>query len=121
MVRPGAEGRQHRGGARRIPESYGQVAQPALVTDAPDRRAAQALVEFPFRPAEELDQRRVVEALADLEIRLMGRLGEAVPRAGELAIVAAVHAIADERPQLDGNRALVLDREIGDAASRVEL
>src|SRR4051812_43516831 len=121
MVRPGAERRDDRRRAWRIAQAHREVAQPALVTDAPDRRAAQALVEIGLGPGEKLDQRRLVEAVADLEIRLGRGLRESVPWAHELAIVAAVDAIADQRAQLFRNRALVLDREVGDAAARIEL
>src|SRR5436190_8522379 len=121
MVRPGAQRRQHRRRARRVAQADREVAQPALVADAPDRRAAQALVELGLRPAEELDQRRAVEAVAHLEVRLVARLREAVPGADELAIVAAVNPVANQRPQLYRDRAFVLDREIRDAAARVEL
>src|SRR6266849_5189190 len=101
MIRPGTQGRQHRRRARRIAQADREVAQPALVADAPDRRAAQALVEFGLGPAEELDQRRPIEAVTHLEIRLVARLGEAVPWADELAIVAAVNPISDQGSQLD--------------------
>src|SRR2546428_3965594 len=121
MVRPGAQRGQHRGRARRVAQADREVAQPALVADAPDRRAAQALVELGLRPAEELDQRRPVEAVAHLEVRLVASLREAVPGADQLAIVAAVNPVADQRAQLFWYRALVLDREIRDAAARVEL
>src|SRR6185295_18480580 len=121
MVRPGAQGRQHRSGPRRIPEPDRQVAQPALVADAADRRATQALVELGLRPAKQLYQRGAIEAVPHLEVRLVARLGKAVPGAGELAIVAAVDPVADERAQLDRNGSLVLDRQVRDATPRVEL
>src|SRR5882724_9029380 len=121
MVRPGAERRDDRRRAWRIAQAHREVAQPALVADAPDGRAAQALVEIGLRPGEKLDQRCLVEAVTDLEIGLGRRLRKSVPRADELAIVAAVDAVADQRAQLFGDRALVLDREVGDAAARVEL
>src|SRR6266850_7224076 len=100
MVRPGAERRHHRRRAGRIPQADGEVAQPPLVADAADRRAAQALVELSLRPAEELDQRGAVEAVSRLEVGLGRRFGEAFPGADELAVVAAVDAVADQRPQL---------------------
>ena len=48
-------------------------------------------------------------------------LGKFIPGAGELAIVAAVNAVADQRAQrlVDGPR--VLDRQIRNAAPRIEL
>src|SRR3954468_6181059 len=121
MVRPGAERRNDGRRAWRIAQAHREVAQPPLVADAPDRRAAQALVEIGLGPGKKLDQRRLVEAIADLEIRLGRGLRESVPRADELTIVAAVDAVPDQRTQLFRNRALVLDRQVGDAAARVEL
>src|SRR5690349_318157 len=109
MIRPGAERGHHRWRARRITQAHREVAQPPLVADAPDGRAAQALVEVFLRPREELDQRRAIQAIAHLEVFFRRWLRKAVPRADELAIVAAVDAVADERAQLFRNRALVLD------------
>ena len=48
------------------------------------------------------------------------RVGEAVPRADREAIVAAIDAVADRRPEFLRDRPLMLDREIGDAAPRIE-
>ena len=48
-------------------------------------------------------------------------LRKLVPRAYELAVVAAVDAVADGGAQLDRDAAVVLDRQISDAAARVEL
>ena len=50
----------------------------------------------------------------------MPGLREFVPRTDREAIVAAIDAVADQRPQLARDRAFVLDGEIGDAAPRIE-
>src|SRR4051812_36043888 len=121
MLQTGAQRFTHLTRRWRIPQSDCQIAEPALVTDAPDRRAAQALVELLFRPPEKLDHRGAIETVAHREIGLGARLRETVPRTDELAIVATVDAVADQRPQLLGNRALVLDGEIRDAAPCIEL
>src|SRR5687768_7844318 len=105
----------------RVAEAHGEVAQPALVADAADRRAAQALVELRLGPGEELHQRGAIEAVARGEVRFAARAGKAVPRAHQLAVVAAVYAVADERAQRFRDGALVLDGEIGDAAPGLEL
>ena len=47
--------------------------------------------------------------------------GEAVPRAGVEAVVAAVNPVADRGAQLLRDRAFQLDSQIGDAAAGVEL
>jgi hypothetical protein len=54
------------------------------------------------------------------EITFARQRREAVPRAGELAVVAAVDAVAQQRPQRLGMRALELDGQVGNAAPRVE-
>ena len=76
----------------------GKVAQPALIAYAMNSAAEQARVEVRLAPCKKLDERNVIEAIANREVRLGAGLREPVPRAHELAIVAAVHAIADERP-----------------------
>ena len=48
-------------------------------------------------------------------------LGELVPRADQLAVVAAEDAVAHQGAQFLGNRALQLDGQVGDAAACVEL
>ena len=47
--------------------------------------------------------------------------GEAVPRTGVEAVVAAVNAVADRGAKLLRDRAFQLDGQVGDAAARVEL
>src|SRR3954471_11026064 len=121
MVRACTQRLDHVARSGRVAQADGEVAQPALVADAPDGRALQAPVELGLGPREQLHERSAVEAVARLEVLLGARPGEAVPRTDELAVVAAVYAVADEGAQLFRDRALVLDREIRDAAARVEL
>src|SRR5688572_13702472 len=111
---------EHGGRRRRIAQAYREVAQPAGIARAPDRRTFGAAQEFVLVPCEQLDERRAVEAVANAEVALLVPHRELVPRARELAVVAAEHAVADQRPQLLGNRVLQLDREVGDAAPRVD-
>src|SRR4030095_9806191 len=51
--------------AGRVAEPHRQIAQPALVTDTPNRAAARAFVELRFRPCEQRDEIGIVEAVAD--------------------------------------------------------
>src|SRR4030095_14789917 len=74
-----------------------------------------------FAPGEELDELRRVQAVAGTEVRLGRGARELVPGTDKLAVVAAEHAVANRGAQRLGDRAMVLDREIGDAATRVEL
>src|SRR5690348_2282340 len=121
MIRPGAKRGEDLGRRRRVAEAHRQVAQPLLVADAANGRAAGALLEVGLAPGEELDQLRAIEAVARREVRVAVGPGEAVPGADRLAVVAAVDPVADQRPQRLRDRALVLDRQVRDAAPRVEL
>src|SRR5215204_2638165 len=59
--------------------------------------------------------------MANGEVADVRRPRELVPGTKELAIVAAEDAVADSRPQVFRDRPLELDRQVGDAAARVEL
>src|SRR6266852_1804857 len=61
-----------------------------------------------------------MKRLARRELGLASLLRELVPRTHRQAIVAAVDAVAHRRAQLARDRALVLDRQVGDAAPRIE-
>src|SRR5262249_57439346 len=54
------------------------------------------------------------------ELGLVSRLRELVPRTHGEAIVAAVDTVAHERTQLTGDRPLVLDRQVRNAAPCIE-
>ena len=62
----------------------------------------------------------VASAVARVEVGQRAALRVLVPRADQLAVVAAVDAVADRGAQLDRDRPFVLDRQVGDAAPRVE-
>src|SRR3970282_1304393 len=81
----------------RVAQPDREVPQPALVADAADARAAHALVEFALRPRGALHQRGTIQAVADRKISFFRNARKAVPGTDELAVVAAVHAVADER------------------------
>ena len=65
-------------------------------------------------------ERRRAQSGARRKLRLAAGLREFVPRTNRQAIVAAIDAVAHHRTQLARDRAFVLDREIGDAAPRIE-
>jgi len=58
--------------------------------------------------------------MARLKVALLGGACEAVPGADDLAIVATEYAVADLVAQLDWDRPLQLDGEVGNAAPRVQ-
>src|SRR5262249_4118939 len=86
-----------------------------------NRRSPRPLLEFLRRPAEELRQRRAIEVMAHLEVRVRRRARELIPRAHELTVIAADDAVADGSSQRDRDRTVMLDGEVGDAAPRIEL
>src|SRR5712671_2774258 len=120
VLRSRAQCREHAPAPRSIAESHGEIAQPALVANPQDRAAGHALSEFVSVPREKVDELGAVQTVTHLEIRLRRELRVAVPRANELAVVAAEDTVADERPQFDGNAPFQLDREVGNAAPRVQ-
>src|SRR6266581_7773805 len=75
------------GRARSVAQAHGQIAQPPLVADAANRRAAHALVEFGLAPGEQLDQGGPVEPVPHRKILFPGNPREPVPWADRLAIV----------------------------------
>src|SRR5690242_1756182 len=121
MVRTRGERRHDLRRRGRIAERHRDVAKPPFVADAPDRGALEAAVEFLLAPGEEIDEPCVVERVTHREVGLGRGLRPLVPGAHELAVVAAVDAVAHRRPQLFRNGSVVLDGEIGDAAACVEL
>src|SRR3546814_11978342 len=74
---------------------------------AADRGPLGALQEFLFRPGEQLRQRGLVQVVARPEVRFVRGLRELVPRAHQLAVVAAEDAVADSRPPLFVDAAFV--------------
>ncbi len=106
---------------RRVPQSYREVTQPALVTDPKYRAAGQTIAEVLFAPCEQFDQIRRIQTVAHRKRRFDTLARKPVPGAGHLAVVAAVDPVADERPQILGNASLQFNGEIGNAAARIEL
>src|ERR1700679_2348349 len=62
----------------------------------------------------------MVQALADAEVLLARGTGELVPGTDELAIIAAVNAIADGGTKFHRDAPRKLDGEVGNAAPRIE-
>ena len=56
-----------------------------------------------------------------LKILDLMHVGVAIPRANELTVVAPKDSVPDGVSQRFRNDALVLDREVGDASTRIEL
>lgn len=90
-------------GRWRITQRHRDVAQPALVADPADRRTLGVAQEVRLAPREQRDQPRRIEPVAYIEIRLRRRACEAVPRADQLAVIAAIDPVAHQCSQLHGD------------------
>ena len=104
-----------------VPERDEDVAHEAVAADPLDRRAGEAAAEGAVVERCQLGEQRQGERLARPEGELAAGRGELVPRADRQAVVAAIDAVADRRPQRARDVPLVLDRQVGDAAPRIEL
>src|SRR5262249_7948797 len=79
----------------RVAEPDREIAQPALVTDAPDCATLRARFELLLAPGEQRDELGVVQSVAHVEVGVAVRLRILVPWTDELAVVAAVDTVAD--------------------------
>src|ERR1700752_3336760 len=73
----------------RVAERHGDVAEPAFIAGAAQRRPGRARLPLLLRPREQAYEAGTVEAVADREVADVRRSRELVPGAKELAIVAA--------------------------------
>ena len=127
MVKPSLQGRpqisaQHlvRTAPQGIAQCHRHIAQPALMTDAPDWAAFGETQKFFFTPVEQGHQLLAAQARPFIEVGQGAAPGELVPGADELAVVAAIDAVAHQRAQLLGNGTRVLDGQVRDAAPCVQ-
>src|SRR5512132_4518060 len=96
------------------------VAHQAIPSAALDGRAAEPRPERGLVQVRELGELRCGEVGARLQRDVRCRYGELVPGTGGETVVAAVDAVAERAGDLRRDRALVLDREIGDAAAQLD-
>ena len=94
--------------------------EPARPAASPRLGGRHARIELRFAPAEQFNQARHIQSIANREIRLVRDLRKTVPRARQLAIVATIDTVTDQRPQFHGNRSLQFYRQIRNAPPRIE-
>ncbi len=99
-----------------VAEGDADVAEEAFVFDAFDGGLRKDAAEVFDGEVEEVAQRVGEDFLAGVEGGFAGDLGEAVPGAGVEAIIAAINPVPDGAAEFQGDGALVLDGEIGNAA-----
>src|SRR3546814_765300 len=114
------QGGDHCHAGWRVAQCHRDIAQPVFVAAAADRRALGTGQKFRFGPGEQIDQAGLVQIVADPKVRFVMSLGELVPGAGQLAVVAAEDAIADQRTQGFIDAAVVFDGEVADAAPGID-
>ena len=90
------------------------------MTDPADRAAFRTFEPLVFCPGEQVDQLHIRKPVARGEVTFGRWFGKLVPRAEELAIITAVDAVADARPQFFRNAALEFDGQVRDTTSRIE-
>src|SRR5687768_11330662 len=94
-------------GEWRIPQADGQVAQPLLMSDSPNRTSGKPCLKLLPAPPEQFDQRRTIQAVSHGKIIFTGNCRKFVPGADELTIIAAIYPITDQRAQWFGNTAFM--------------
>src|ERR1039457_1312239 len=87
----------------RITQCHGNIAEPLFVANAIDGTARKLGFELSFIPREQLRERHIIQPVPHCKIRLDCGLRKTIPWARQLAVVATVDAIADQRTQLDRN------------------
>ena len=90
------------------------------MADSPDGASGQPLIEFVFCPAEQFNQRDVIQVVANMEIVFLCWLGKFVPGTDQLAVVTAIDTVAHEGAQFDWNGTRVFDGEVGNTASGIQ-
>ena len=88
--------------------------------DAANRRAFSEVQKVRLAPAEQRHQLLAAQARTLIKIRQRAAFGKLAPRADQLAIVAAVDAVANPRAQIKRDRPGVLYRQVRNSATRVQ-
>ena len=89
------------------------------MTDTTNGRAFRHFQEPGFAPGEQFDELWRMQRLTRAEILFIRKLRITVPRADQLAVIAAVYAVADKWSKLLRNGPFQFDSEIGDAATGI--
>ena len=107
-------------GPQRIAHGHRHVAQPAFMANAADGAAFGALQKLGFSPGKQRGELLAGQAGAFVKVGQCAALGKLVPGAGQLAVVAAINAVADQRAKRQGDGPGVFDRQVGNTAPRVQ-
>ena len=105
---------------RRIADRYQHIAHETLAADPLDGGTGEQRPEPGIVEPGKLGETRRGQCGAGQEFGFFRRTREFVPGADRETVVAAIDAVADQRPQCGRDRPLVLDRQIRDAAPCIE-
>lgn len=111
-MRARGQRRDHRRVGGAVAQCDGDVAQPLGVADAAQGAAGSAGQKGGFVPMEQFDQRCVVQSMAGQKIDFRRGARESIPGADQLAVVAAVDAVAYQWPERFGNGLAQFDGEV---------
>src|SRR3984885_11013514 len=112
MLFAGSECGNHCGRGGCVTERYRNIAQPALLADAPDGTAAGLLLKIRFDPCKKLGQLRMIQSMPDRKVLLRRGARGLDPRTDQRAVVPPVDASADRAAKFFGNTAGQLNRQI---------
>ncbi len=84
--------------AQGIAQPNGKVAKPSGMTNSTNGTALMPVVELPFGPLKQAHEALTIQAMAGGKVGQTGFLGEPIPGADPLAIVAAIDPISHEWP-----------------------
>src|SRR3989338_3911472 len=106
--------------ALQIPQSHRHIAEKASALGPGNGARAKTAAKLLFAQQKKRNQLRREETLPRIKGLFPGRLRFNVVRTNLLANVAAEDVVAHQRAEMLWNRSLELDRQIRDAAARVE-
>ena len=90
------------------------------MTDAPYRATLGMVQKLRFAPAKQRHQLGTGQAATRVEVGQAAAPGKFVPRANQLAVVAAIDAVADQGAQFQRDRTWVFNGEVRNATARIE-
>ena len=103
----------------RVAQRNRNISQPAFVPDATNGTAFCFVEPGLFVPQEQFGQFCIIESVAWREVAIARGLCKFIPRSEQLTVVATVYSITNRFAKFFGNRVLVFDRQVGNAAASV--
>lgn len=108
------------GAVEEVSERNCDIAEPSAVSDPADRSSRSRLKKARLVPRHRLQKIKSLQFRSGPQSRKLQGHSELVPGADQLAVVATVNPVADRCAKLLRNRAVMLDREVGNTAPCIE-